>query len=147
MAKPAAVSRTDSPYAALQADGWVQGNASNFLRHVGPVWTRMQDGATRFGFLVEDRHDNTQQRAHGGMIMTLCDDAMGSCAQAARPGERLFTATFDCQFISGAGHGDFVEVHCEVVKSTRSLVFMRSTCVAGDRVVAACSGVWKVLGK
>ncbi len=101
----------------------------------------------RVGFVVEEKHDNTQRRSHGGMIMTLCDDGMGHAAQAARKGEQLFTVAFDCQFISGAQHGEFVEVVCEVVRSTRSLVFMRSTCLVGDRVVATASGIWKVLSK
>ena len=81
--------------------------ASNFLSH--PVWTKTDGDVRRFGFLVEPKHDNTQQRSYGGiMIMTLC------------------------------------EARCEMVKSTRSLVFMRAICTMGDRVVAACSGVCKV---
>ena len=133
--------------ALLEADGWVPVAASNFLSHVGPVWTKTDGDVRLFGFVVEAKHDNTQQRSHGGMIMTLCDDAMGNTAQAVRPGDRLFTATFDCQFISGAKEGEFVEAHCEVIKSTRSLVFVRSICTVGERVVAACSGVWKVQSK
>jgi uncharacterized protein (TIGR00369 family) len=128
----------------LEAEGWMPMPASNFLNHVGPVWTKSDGDVRRFGFVVEAKHDNTQGRSHGGMIMTLCDDAMGNTAQAVRPGDRLFTATFDCQFISGAEEGEFVEARCEVIKSTRSLVFVRSICAVGDRVVAACSGVWKV---
>jgi len=128
----------------LETDGWSPMPASNFLSHVGPVWTKTDGDVRRFGFLVEPKHDNTQQRSHGGMIMTLCDDAMGKTAQAVRPGDLLFTATFDCQFMSGAKEGEFVEARCEVVKSTRSLVFMRAICTVGDRVAAACSGVWKV---
>lgn len=147
MAKPAIAAAQPTRHAELEADGWVRADGSNFLNHIGPIWTKVEDGKKRFGFVVEEKHDNTQRRAHGGMIMTFCDDAMGLSAQAVRPGEGLFTATFDCHFISGAAFGEFVEAHCEVVKSTRSLVFMRSTCMTADRVIAACSGVWKVLGK
>lgn len=133
--------------AALAADGWVVPSGSSFLSHVGPVWMKADGAGRRFGFTVDARHDNTQERSHGGMIMTLCDDGMGHTAQAARSGERLFTVSFECQFISGARQGDFVEAHCEVVKATRSLVFMRSTCFVGDRVVAMATGIWKVLSK
>lgn len=42
------------------------------------------------------------------------------------------------------GMGDFVEVDAEVVRSTRSLVFMRGTCHANGRIIATCSGVWKI---
>jgi uncharacterized protein (TIGR00369 family) len=117
--------------ALLEADGWVTMLTSSFVSHVGPVWTKMDDDVCRFVFVVEAKHDNTQRRSHGGMIMALCDDAMGNSARAIRPNGRLFTATFDCQFISGAEEGEFVEARCEVVKSTRSLVFMRSICSVG----------------
>lgn len=144
--------RVESPpvpptVAQLEAGGWTRPVLSRFLGHVGPVWSKIGDGEHRFGFVVDAKHDNTQERSHGGMIMTLCDDGMGQTAQAARQGERLFTVSFECQFISGARNGEFVEAHCEVVKATRSLVFMRSTCFVGERVVAAASGIWKVLTK
>lgn len=131
----------------LRASGWTHSPASNFLSHVGPVWMKMEAGQCRFGFVVEDKHDNTQGRAHGGMIMTFCDDAMGNAARAASGAEKLFTISFECQFISGAAQGEFAEVECEVVRSTRSLVFMRSTCFVGDRVVATAGGIWKVLSR
>jgi acyl-coenzyme A thioesterase PaaI-like protein len=133
--------------ALLEQQGWTRPSTSNFLDHVGPVWTRTESGRLRMGVVVEEKHDNTQGRSHGGMIMTLCDEGMGRAAQAAREGERLFTVGFECQFIAGARHGEFMEVHCEVVRSTASLVFMRSTCFVGDRVVATAAGIWKVLSR
>jgi acyl-coenzyme A thioesterase PaaI-like protein len=134
--------------AALLRDGWVVGGSNSpFLDLVGPVWRRIEGDKLRFGIFVSEKHDNSQRRAHGGVIMTFCDEGMGVTANAARPGEILFTVSFDCQFTSGATEGEFVEVLCEVVRATRSLMFMRSTCMIGDRVVAICSGVWKVLDR
>lgn len=129
----------------LAADRWKPVSGSRFLDHVGPILMRDDGTNLRYGFVMEPKHDNSQRRGHGGMIMTLCDDAMGCAAQASRPNHMLFTIGFDCQFISGALEGEFVEARCEVVRTTRSLVFMRSTCMAGDRVVATASGIWKVL--
>lgn len=132
--------------AALLREGWVAGGSNSpFLDLVGPVWTHVEGDKRRFGFFVGQKHDNTQQRAHGGMIMTFCDEGMGSLASSMRPGEMLFTVSFDCHFTSGAAEGEFVEALCEVVRATRSLMFMRATCTVGDRVVATCSGIWKVL--
>ncbi len=129
----------------LEAQGWEPADSSNFLDHVGPVWVRTDGDRLHLGAVIDDRHDNTQRRAHGGMIMALCDDGMGRTAQRTSRGRRMFTIAFECQFVSGASVGDFVEVHSEVVRSTRSLVFMRSTCFVGHRVVATASGIWKVL--
>lgn len=135
--------------ATLERDGWVRNDdISDFTRHVGPTW-RKDDGPgrRRVGFIVDTKHDNSHARAHGGMIMSLCDDGMGTTAARARPGEQLFTVSFECQFISGAEKGEFVVAHCEVMRATGSLMFMRGECRVGDRLVATCSGIWKVLGK
>jgi acyl-coenzyme A thioesterase PaaI-like protein len=43
--------------------------------------------------------------------------------------------------------GEFVEAKCEVVRRTRSLIFMNAELVVGDRVVATAKGIWKALGK
>lgn len=147
MTKPAMAEAHICGREELEASGWSPAKASRFMNHVGPLWRKDEDGRMRFGILVEPQHDNTQGRPHGGMIMTLCDDAMGNHAQAQRPGERLFTVSFDCQFIGAASEGEFVEARCEVVKATRSLIFMRSTCFVGGRTIAAASGIWKAVGK
>jgi acyl-coenzyme A thioesterase PaaI-like protein len=42
--------------------------------------------------------------------------------------------------------GDFVEMDCEVVRKTRSVVFMRGTLTVGGRIVATADGIWKLLG-
>ena len=129
----------------LEHDGWTIAKAPPFINRAGPMWQKIEHDRTRYGILISHRHDNTQGRPHGGLIMSLCDNAMGNYAQAARPDARLFTISFECQFIGGSVEGEFIEARCEVVKATRSLVFMRSTCVVGERVVAAASGTWKAV--
>ena len=49
------------------------------------------------------------------------------------------------QFIGGVQLGDFVEAHCEMVRVTRSVLFMRIEDVVGTRIVASASGIWKIL--
>ncbi|HZY21335.1 MAG TPA: hypothetical protein VFE80_02925, partial [Beijerinckiaceae bacterium] len=56
------------------------------------------------------------------------------------------TIQFDMQFVSAGELGEFIEIAPEVVRRTASLVFMRGTLVSGERVVATCSGIWKILG-
>lgn len=133
--------------ALLVAAGWKPASQSRFGALVGPLWEGPGENPRRFGFIVEEKHDNSQNRAHGGMIMSACDEGMGTAAQYSRPDHWLFTISFECHFISGAMVGSFVEVICEVVQTTKSLIFMRGTVVDGDRVIATCSGVWKVVGQ
>jgi acyl-coenzyme A thioesterase PaaI-like protein len=49
-------------------------------------------------------------------------------------------------FISGAKQGDFLIAEGEVMRVTRSIVFVRGRLTAGDRLIAHADGVWKRLG-
>jgi acyl-coenzyme A thioesterase PaaI-like protein len=40
-----------------------------------------------------------------------------------------------------------VEAQCEVVRRTRSVVFMRGTLVVGSHLVATANGIWKILSR
>ena len=128
--------------AMLESTGWSRMSVSNFSDLVGPVWQRGAE--PRFAFIVDTKHDNSLGRSHGGMIMTFCDDGMGVTARIPHGGVPLFTIEFGCRFISGPKRGELVELRCEIVKATRSLIFMRGTCHVGDRVIATCDGIWKV---
>ncbi len=129
----------------LEMEGWTKIRPSGFTQLIGPILSRVVDERRSYGFLVEQKHDNTQARAHGGMIMSFCDEALGLAACASRPGRMMFTIEFGCQFIAGAKMGAFIEIEPEVVRSSRSLVFMRGTCLCAGEVVATCSGIWKLV--
>ncbi|MGO4836460.1 PaaI family thioesterase [Rhizobiaceae sp. 2RAB30] len=130
----------------LAGQGWSRIRPSRFTTLIGPIWTIEVDGRRRFAFIVDDKHDNTADRAHGGMIMAFCDEALGLHAHGSRPNDRLFTVGFDCQFVNGAAMGDLVEIKPEIVNDGRSLIFIRGTCRVGERVIATCSGIWKRAG-
>ncbi len=60
------------------------------------------------------------------MLSTLADQAMGMTAQRATGGKRHATIELNVQFVGAVRLGEFVEAHCEVVRLTRSIIFMRS---------------------
>ena len=131
--------------AFLAANGWSIIRISAFSDLVGPSWKR--EGEHRFAFVMKDKHDNSLGRAHGGMIMSFCDDGLGVTARVPHPNMHLVTISFECKFIAAARNGDLVELACEIVQATRSLVFVRGTCMVGDRTIAIASGVWKTMPK
>jgi Thioesterase superfamily len=57
------------------------------------------------------------------------------------------TVQLDVHFIDAVAVGEFVEAKCRVARRTRSLIFMSSELVVGDRVVATAKGVWKSLAE
>lgn len=126
-----------------EANGWARVRPSGFTALIGPIWKIVENGRPRFAFTVEDKHDNTVERAHGGMVMAFADEAMGLTVFHHKPDAHHLTVSFTTQFIDGARMGEFVEIEPEVVRSTRSLVFMEGRVYVGDRTIATCSGVWK----
>ena len=81
------------------------------------------------------------------MLMSFSDQAMGMTALRATGDKPHATIEMNIQFVDAVKVGDFVEAHCEVVRLTRAIIFMRSTMLVGSRVVAAASGVWKILAE
>ncbi len=126
------------------AHGWERVERHNFGELVGPIWRR---GDALFGIVAAEKHLNHIGRVHGGMLMSFSDQAMGMTALRATGDKPHATIEMNIQFVDAVKVGDFVEAHCEVVRLTRAIIFMRSTMLVGSRVVAAASGVWKILAE
>jgi uncharacterized protein (TIGR00369 family) len=124
------------------AHGWERVQAHSFGELVGPIWRK---GDPLFGFVATEKHANHINIVHGGMLATFADQAMGMTAMRATGGKTHATIELNIQYIDAVKIGEFVEAHCDVVRITRSIIFVRSTLKVGDRIVAAASGVWKIL--
>jgi uncharacterized protein (TIGR00369 family) len=124
--------------------GWKIVKPIGFGELVGPIW---RHGDARFGFLVEAKHLNFVDIAHGGMLTTLADQAMGMTAFRANDNKPHATIELNMQFIGAVRLGEFVEAHCEIVRLTRAIIFMQCKLVVGTRAVATATGIWKVRGE
>ena len=125
------------------AHGWERVRGHNFGELVGPIWRR---GDALFGFVSTDKHRNHRGIVHGGMLTTFADQAMGMTGRRATGEKPHATIEINMQFIGAVKVGDFVEAHCEIVRETRSLLFIESKLKVGSRIVASTSGIWKILG-
>jgi uncharacterized protein (TIGR00369 family) len=126
------------------ANGWDRVTAHNFGELIGPVW-RKGDGL--FGIVTADKHRNHRSMLHGGVLMSFADQAMGMTGRRATGDKPHATIEMNMQFIAGVEIGDFVEAHCDVVRITRSVLFIESKLKVGARIVATASGIWKILGE
>lgn len=142
----------DPPPFDPAAHGWSFEPEAGFIGLVGPLWQeRSQErsqgrsqGRRRFGFVAEARHANLIGVVQGGMLMTFADRALGILAWEAA-GAAVVTVSFDMQFVGAGRIGSFVTCEGEVVRRTRSLVFMRGLLRTGDRPVGIAQGTWKIL--
>ena len=110
---------------------------SPFLDHNGPFFYRENaDGTFVVGLRIEPKHANARGSAHGGLLMTLCDIALGyRTTRSQTPSPMLTTASVTTDFAGSAKVGGRLAfANCYLVCNGErivhaSAVFARS----GDR--------------
>jgi len=130
---------------AAAPPGWVIRPGKAFNSHVGPFYQRAGGDALRCGFVADARHANKRGVVHGGMLATAFDVALGNASWQAAGEKPCATVQLNTQFVAAVNLGEFAEIAIEIVRATRSLVFLRGVMRVGERVVATADGVWKIL--
>jgi len=120
-----------------------------FSALAGPFFVRKpRDGhSLAWGFRVEERHINRGGVAHGGMLVTFADHALGAIVFFAAGRKPCSTIDLACSFAAPARLGDWVECTGEVTRTARDLVFMRGRLAVADRTLLDVKGIWKVLDR
>jgi acyl-coenzyme A thioesterase 13 len=113
---------------------------SPFLETVGPLFCR-KDGERGLviGLRVAEKHANARGIAHGGLLLTLADIALGyRTAFAHDPPTGMITASLSADFAGSAKIGDWVEAHVDIQKVGGRLIFANAfLLVDGERIVRA----------
>ncbi len=125
--------------------GWVLRPGKAFNSHVGPFYQRERGDALRCGFITDERHGNKRGVTHGGMVATAFDVALGNASWDAAGQKPCATVQLNIHYVGALQLHEFVEIAVEVVRATRSLVFLRGVMSAGGRAIATADGVWKIL--
>ena len=120
--------------------------SSGFLDLVGPLYVDDTDArAPVYGLRVEQRHTNSRGAAHGGVVTTLADVALGYGSLAAH-GEpvALVTASLTVDHTGHAALDDWLEARTTLTRMGSRLAFARCEITTPDRHVASGSGVFSV---
>jgi acyl-coenzyme A thioesterase PaaI-like protein len=113
---------------------------SPFLDTIGPVFCRRDpERGLVVGLRIAEKHANARGIAHGGLLVTLADIALGyHMAFSQDPPAGLITASLTADFAGAAKVGDWVEVHVDVQKLGGRLAFANAyLAVDGERIVRA----------
>jgi len=119
---------------------------SPFLDLAGPFYGKKSADGLVVGLRVAEKHCNTRGSAHGGLLSTLADVALGY--NAAFGGDRpvaMVTASLSIDFAGQAKLGDWLEARVDVQKVGRSLAFANAYLHVGDNRIARASAVFNVL--
>ena len=128
------------------AAGWNAMRASDYPALVGPFLARREGDAWRYAFVAEQRHLNLGGVVHGGMLMSFADDALGATIFEAVGRRPVTTVQLNTQFIAPVRLGELVEARAEVLRRTRTVVFVRGLLEVAVRTAVHADGVWKILG-
>jgi acyl-coenzyme A thioesterase 13 len=112
---------------------------SPFLDATGPFYHRRDGERLIIGVRILEKHVNARGFAHGGLLMTLADIALGySLAYSEEPPASFVTANLSADFAGSAKLGDWVEAHVDIQKSGSRLAFANAYLVVeGERILRA----------
>jgi uncharacterized protein (TIGR00369 family) len=120
-----------------------------YFRQLGPIFGRRLDaGGVIVALRVAESHLNIQHVAHGGMLATLADGALGiniALARGRRGGQVTVSLTAD--FLSGARLGDWLEAHVVVTRMGQRLAYASCDLKVGARHVLRSSAVFAVVDR
>ncbi len=116
-----------------------------------PLYAQQTEHAVFLGVEIREAHCNSRGFAHGGLISSLADNAMGlSAVREARQTQAnnkmsALTVSLSLDFLDTASIGDFLEVKPELLKVGRTLAFVDCRIVCGERLVARASASFRMV--
>ncbi|OGB21962.1 MAG: hypothetical protein A3I66_12165 [Burkholderiales bacterium RIFCSPLOWO2_02_FULL_57_36] len=119
---------------------------SPFVGLIGPIFHKVSDGRHVIGIRLEHKHMNIKGIAHGGMLVTIADTALGVALSLATDGKRpMVTANLSTDFLDAAHAGDWVEAHVDIQRIGARLAFASCNLMVEKKRILRASGVFAVL--
>jgi acyl-coenzyme A thioesterase 13 len=117
--------------------------SSPFLSSLGPLYARGEGAGVVIALRIEEKHLNTRGVAHGGMLVTLADSALGIVIAMARtPPQPMVTVNLTTDFADVARAGDWVEARVDVQKIGKRLAFANCHLWVGEKRILRASGIF-----
>jgi uncharacterized protein (TIGR00369 family) len=122
--------------------------SSPFLDRSGPFYSKGKGQSLSIGLRVLDHHLNARGLAHGGVLLTMADIALGyAMATAADPPISAVTSHLSADFAGSAKLGDWVESRADIQKIGKTLAFANIYLLVGEARIVRASGVFAVSNK
>jgi uncharacterized protein (TIGR00369 family) len=112
-----------------------------------PLFSRQREGAVDLFFEIRPPHCNSRGFLHGGVLATLCDNAMGmSLAIAlAEKMPHILTINLGIDYLDGARVGDGVTIEPRVLRSGNSTGFCDALVKVAARPIARANACFRIL--
>jgi acyl-coenzyme A thioesterase PaaI-like protein len=100
-------------------------------------------GPLAFGLRIEKRHCNSKDMAHGGMLATFADLALGIGGFNLAGVTGFFTTiSLNTDYLAPALLGTWLQCEPVLLRKTRTLIFSQGVFMADGRAVLRASGVF-----
>ncbi len=116
---------------------------SPFLDLIGPLWARRGQTGLELALVIDERHINARGFAHGGVLATLADVALGHAASVTQdPPARLTTASLTIDYVRAVRSGQTVIATVDVQRVGRRMAFANCYLHCGEQRVVRASAVF-----
>lgn len=129
--------------------GWTYWNNEPFeFSQVGPFYFNRDEKGLVGAFRAQGKHLNAGGYMHGGCLMTFADFALFALADDELDHDSIYvTLSLNSEFLYGAKAGDYIEARGEVLRSGKSILFVRGLITANKVAVLNFSGTIKKTGR
>jgi acyl-coenzyme A thioesterase PaaI-like protein len=119
------------------------GARSAFMDHNGPFYVKGKGHNLVMGVFVQEHHINHGGVAHGGLLATLADAAMGyAFATLSDPPGGALTINLSIDYIGTARLGDWVESKVDIPKDKGRIKFLNVFLVCNGKRIARASAIF-----
>jgi uncharacterized protein (TIGR00369 family) len=113
-----------------------------------PIYSKRTADAIIIGLRLAQPHTNSRGLAHGGLITSLADNAMGlSCGVKLGDSSRLVTVGLSIDFLGPAQVGQWLQVETEVIRTGRTLCVAQCFVTADAVRCARANATFSVVAK
>lgn len=118
-----------------------------FMAINGPIYLKHEGPLVQLGFRVERRHANLMDNCHGGMLASFADMVLSLTVHRKSPEvgfKFLPTINLQIDYLAPAALGAWVQGEAEVLRVTRTLVFVQGLITADHLPAVRISGIFKI---
>ena len=121
-------------------------NKLSYMKHNGGLLFRsITKKKFEFKTKIKKTHLNKARITHGGYICTIIDAGAGTAAHRSSGNRPCVTISLDVKFIAPSILGDELIGSVEIIKITKSMVFLNCKLKCRNKLISSAVGIWKIL--
>ena len=121
-------------------------NKPSYMKHNGGLLFRsITKKKFEFKTKIKKSHLNKAGITHGGYICTIIDAGAGTAAHRSSGNRPCVTISLDVKFIAPSIIGDELKGSVEIIKITKSMVFLNCKLRCKNKLISYAVGIWKIL--